>query len=159
MTPLFPRSFDNAYRGARLAFVILGAVALLKLVIGTNTFFNTRFVVAAADGLPFSSYGDQAGNMILDLYQVWGLSQILLALLCVLALIRYRTMAPLLLLVLLTEQLGRKAAFMDHTVARAADVTLVLGVVPFPEFVNYSLTGALALAFLLSLVPRRGRTR
>lgn len=151
---LFPDRFDNDYRGARAALVILGLIAFIKAGQGVGAYVNPQFVAETADSLPLARYG-AAGSLILQLFQVWGLGQFLLALLSLLALIRYRSMTPLMLLVLLVEQVARKAIFLRQAPERKADTFLLLGHFPVAEVINYGFIAVLFLGLALSLTRPR----
>lgn len=149
---LFPRQFGNAWSGSRIAAWLLGTVIALKAVMGFNSVFFTRMVAVKADGIPLDSYGPAGARMVTVFFAQWGLGQMLLAFLGLVALVRYRSMIPLVLLLLLTEQLARKAIFMAHppvaAVARAPGLSV-------PLLFNLGFTVALLAAFALSLTVRR----
>jgi hypothetical protein len=50
LSRIFPRQFDNVYRGHRFGFWFFVPVVLMELSMGTNSLFNTRTVVMLADG-------------------------------------------------------------------------------------------------------------
>src|SRR5206468_3350683 len=116
---LFPAQLDNTYRGSRIAIWLLVPIVLAKLAIGGNVMIQTRMVATNADGIPLDSYNAAGAQAVLAFFALWGLGQAILALLGVLALIRYRSMIPLIYLVLLIEQLGRKALFLAKPIAHA----------------------------------------
>ncbi|MBY0422037.1 MAG: hypothetical protein K2Q06_07005, partial [Parvularculaceae bacterium] len=150
---LFPVAFDNAYRGSHVSLVLLGAVSLMKLGIGGGALYDTRMVLEDRDGLSLAAYGPAAADMLLAAFAVLGLSQVLLAGLSLLALIRYRAMAPLMLLVLTVEQIGRKAIFLSHPYDRPGGPRWQG--VALSDWINYGMATALVIALILSLTKRR----
>jgi hypothetical protein len=88
---------------------------------------------------------------VVFLFASWGLGLLLLSLLGVLALLRYRAMVPLMLLVMLIEQVGRKGISLVSPIMRAVESQgLSAG-----AMINWALTAALAVGLVLSLMPRK----
>lgn len=153
---LFPKQIDNDYRGGRLAIWLTVPVLLWKLAIGFHLagfapYVSNRYVLMAADGIPLDSYGAEAASWIVYLAASWGVASFLLCALCVLALLRYRAMLPLCVLLLALEQIGRKAVVTMQPIVRAeaADAP------GFGFYLNWAFTIALVAAFAISLVERR----
>jgi len=103
---LLPRTIDNTYRGQKLAFVPFILLTLLKLVIGTNSIIHGYDVMTKADGIPLATFPPAAVQAFLSLWALLGLSHIVIALLCILVLIRYRSMIPFMFVLLLLQNLG-----------------------------------------------------
>ena len=103
---LLPKSFDNNYRGHKLALWLFGLFALMKCVIGVNSIINGRAVMTGADGIPLDTYPAAAAQLLVALWALLGLSHIIVGALCVFALIRYRSMVPYLFALLLLQHLG-----------------------------------------------------
>ncbi len=72
-----------------------------------------------ADAIPLDSYSFAAAGAVISLYAQIGLYRLLLALLTVLALIRYRSMIPLLYLLLLAELLGSRLLDRLYPIAKS----------------------------------------
>lgn len=119
LSRLFPKQFDNDYQGGALAIWLLIPLALLKLVQGANVagfnpMVSSRHVLETADRVPIGEYPAEAAAHLVFIFAAWGLGVFLLGLLGVISLIRYRAMIPLVYLLLLIEQLWRKALSMIH---------------------------------------------
>lgn len=140
---LFPRQFDNNFRGHWLALWLLVPILLLKAVIGTNSILRTHDVAMGADGIPLDSYGGAAARSVVALFALLGLFQLLLALLGAVALIRYRAMVPFVYLFLLIQMLGNRGVAllrpMTETAAPGSAISL-------------GLLAATLLGFVLSLL-------
>lgn len=124
---IFPKQFDNVYRGHWLAIWLLVPVVLGKIAMGTNSIINTRQVLAGADGIPIDSYGAAAADVVTALFALGGLFQLLLGLQGALVLVRYRAMVPFMYLLLLVQQVGAKALLLAHPVVRTGVPTSQLG--------------------------------
>ena len=152
MLPIIPKTFDNSYRGQWLAIPFVALAALMKIAMSVSVILNTRFVVETADKIPLAHYGADAVQVILFLFQAWAVGHLLLALLAVLVLIRYRSMIPLATLLLLVEQLGRRVLLLMNP----------LPGVPHGDWssmgflINQGLLAALVIGLVLSLWKRAG---
>jgi hypothetical protein len=109
---LLPRTIDNTYRGQKLAYVPFVLLVLLKLVIGTNSIIHGYDVMTKADGLPLATFPPAAVQCLVSLWALLGLAHIVIGLLCVVVLIRYRSMIPLMFALLLVQNLG--AQLISH---------------------------------------------
>ena len=98
---LFPQRIDNTYRGHRLALWILAVLVLMKGGIGLGTILNGNAAATSADGIPLDTFGPAGGQAFLSIFAAWGLAQLMLNLVGLVALIRYRAMVPFIFVVLL----------------------------------------------------------
>ncbi|HUF17517.1 MAG TPA: hypothetical protein VMS12_05680 [Thermoanaerobaculia bacterium] len=143
---LLPRVIDNSYRGPKAALWLLCILAVIKVAMGLNSIFNGSFVLSSADGVPLATYPPPAAQTIVAIFALWALGQLLFALLAVLALVRYRTMTPLLFAILLAEHLGRKLILQFLPIIRSDAVPASL--------INAALLALMAGGLLLSLWHR-----
>jgi hypothetical protein len=103
---LLPKSFDNNHRGQKLALWIFGLFVLMKCVIGVNSIINGRVVMTSADGIPLETYPSAAVQSLVAIWALLGLSHIILGVLGIVALVRYRSMTPFLFALFLLQHLG-----------------------------------------------------
>ena len=153
-TRILPRQFDQSDRGSRLAIWLFVPIVLVNLIMGLNTMIATREVLQGADGIPLDSYAASAARIIVNSAKSWGLGHFLIASLGLLALVRYRSMIPLIYLVLLLENAGRKALHLTNPL----QLTTKSGEPSIGAMVNLALLVALLVGFALSLGGRRERT-
>jgi hypothetical protein len=106
--PLFPQRVDNTYRGYKLALWIFGLLVLMKLAISLNSIFNGFSVASSADGIPLDTFTPAGAQAVVSLFALLGLSHLMICLLCILVLVRYRALIPSMFALLLLEYLGRK---------------------------------------------------
>ena len=145
---LFPRQVDNRFDGHRSALWLLGFLVALKLVVSLNSIFNTALVAQGADGIPLDSFGPAAAREVLMLFALVALGQLILALIALAVLIRWRALVPFLYLVSLAEQLARRLLVESQDVTRSAAS-------PIAWYVTWGVLGLLALGLALSLLPAR----
>ena len=149
---LFPRRADNRFEGLRPALWLLGLLIFVKLAMSLNSIANTESVAVGADGIPLASYGPEAARQVLLMFALLALGQLAITLIALITLIRYRALVPLIYLVLLGEQLARRAIAQSYAApgARMTDVAW---------YVNYGLLTLLVVGLALSLIPARERRR
>ena len=157
LTRLLPKQIDNEYSGRVLAIWLLVPLALAKLLQGANVagFFGaekSRQVLVGVDKVPLGSFPAEAASHLVFLFAAWGLGVFILGLLGVVVLLRYRMMIPLMYLLLLIEQLGRKALATMHLgrpfLSFATDAA---------NLINWAFLGVIVIGLGLSLSRRRPR--
>ncbi len=147
LSRIFPRQFDNGYRGHWLAIALFVPVVALRAVMGFNAIAFTRTAAATADRIPLNSYGAAAADMVVALCALLGVYGLLLPVLSVAVLIRYRAMIPFMFVLLLLLQLGNRAVLMLHPTERSQAA-------PAGFYINLALLAATVVGFGLSLRQR-----
>ena len=143
---LFPKQFDNTYRGHWLGLILFGLLLALDAVIGTNSILNTHSVATGADGIPLDSYSPSAAREVMLEFALLGMWRLFFVLIGLVALIRYRAMIPFLFLLLLIQQLADKAVHALHPTD--ADFT-AKGLI-----IVWVMLGVIGAGFVLSLVGK-----
>lgn len=161
LSRLFPRTIDNSYQGHVLAVWLFAPVVLLKTamgfnVAGLNPWVTSRYILQTADGIPVDSFSAYGASVVVFMFASWGLCLLILALLSIVALIRYRAMLPLMILAMTVEQVGRKGIALINPILSSGD-----GHVSAGFWINWALSAALLLSLVLSLLkvektPARG---
>lgn len=95
---LFPRVADNTYRGNRLALVLFGLLTALKLLIGMRSMLDPVAVAQGADGIPIDSFSPDAAREVLSTFSLLGMHFVMVAVLSLIVLWRYRTLVPMMFL-------------------------------------------------------------
>jgi hypothetical protein len=140
---LLPRQFDNSYGGKVLALWLLGVVTVVRILQSVLVMANGRYVVQSADGIPLDAYPPTAAQTVVALFALLALQRLIVSLLCLLALARYRSVVPLTCTMLVMEQLARQVLLQFVPLART-------GAPPGPV-VNVVLLGLTVVALGLSL--------
>jgi len=153
---LLPRLVDNTYRGHKLALWLFAPVVIMKIAMGLNAIFNGHLVASSADGIPLDTFTDAGARTVVALFAIWGLAQLVICSLCVLALVRYRSAISFMFALLLLEFLSRKVIFYFLPLARTE---LPVGVIVNLILLAMMIVGlALALWNKGTLEERGGRT-
>ena len=146
LSRVLPRYFDNTYRGHRLALWLFGIILLMKTAIALGTVFNGRTAAQTADGIPLDSFGAAGAAAVVSLFAIWGLAQLVISTIGVLALVRYRAMVPLMLALFLFEHVMRRVIFLVLPIPRD-------GTAPGLA-INLALLAVMAVGLALSLRSR-----
>jgi hypothetical protein len=115
---ILPRQIDNAYRGHKAALWVFGVVVFMKTAMSLNSIFNGRQVAASADGIPLDSFTPAGAQAVVTLFAIWGLAHLAICALCIVVLVRYRAMVPLMLSLLLLEHVARRIIVWVMPIAR-----------------------------------------
>lgn len=158
LTGLLPKRLDNDYRGHVLAIWLLAPLAVIKLLQGANVAGilgtgTTRWILEGVDRVPLGRFPAEAVSHLLFLFAAWGLGIFVSGLLGMVVLFRYRAMIPLLYLLLLIEQAGRKTLSTIHL----GRPFVSLDATP-ANVINLAFLLVMAVGFLLSVSVRRRTT-
>lgn len=148
---LLPQPIDNTYRGYKLALWLFGLVVGVTILQGVMVIFNGHSIVMSADGIPLDKYTPEAAQTILGLWALRGLSRLIICLLCVLALVRYRSAIPLMFVVLILNYLAGQLILQFVTIPRT-------GTPPGP-IINFVMFVLMVIGLVLSLRSRGTRSR
>lgn len=144
---LFPKTFDNVYRGNIVGLWLFVPVMLIKALQCVESIFNAHDTAIRADGIPLATFPPAAATEIVSMFMLLGLYLLILPVQSIVVLIRYRSMVPFMYLSLLTLQLSTR---LLHALT---DPPTPVGDHPVGFYVNFGIMGVTALGFILSLVP------
>jgi hypothetical protein len=150
LNTLLPQVIDNRYRGRRAALWLLAFILLVKGAMGLNSIFNGHGVASSADGIPLDTFTPAGASAVVSFLALWGWSLLLFSLLGALALVRYRAMVPLVFLLLLLEQLGRKWILLALPIAKVG--------APPAFSINAALIAVMLIGLALSLWAKNKQT-
>ena len=144
---LFPSAFDNNFAGLRIALWVFYALTALTL-------WRSWHHLTAPDGgaqsiatIPLDSYPQGAAVTVIAIFALWGLSQLLIGLLYLLAAIRYRSLIPLFYLLMIVEYAVRMAIGTFKPIETAGTAPGAVG--------NLPLMVLAAVMLVLCLIPRK----
>jgi MYXO-CTERM domain-containing protein len=144
---LLPRRIDNSYRGHRIALWLFALLLFMKLAMSVNSILNASTVASSADGIPLDTYPPDAARTIVSLFALLGLSHLVICVLCLLVLVRYRSLIPFMFALLLLEHLSRRLILRLMPILRTGT--------PPGFYVNLALLAVMLVGLALSLRRRR----
>jgi len=156
MTLLFPKLIDNRYRGQWAALVLFVPVLVIKLLIGINIsglnpMIKPYDILQDVDGIPMDSFTAAAAYEIEFATAAWGGALVIIALFGGLAVVRYRALIPVAILMLFLEQSWRQVASIMEKIMAGAPLLSSAG-----AQINLAFSAALLAALVLSIIPRKG---
>ena len=105
---LLPRSVDNTYRGRKLALWLFVVVVAVKILQSMTVIFGGDSVLRSADGIPIDTYTPAGAQTVLAIWTLSGFDRLVIALLCVLVLVRYRSAITFMFALLAIHYLARE---------------------------------------------------
>ncbi len=104
---LFPPRVDNNYQGHPIALWLFVPITVITLGRSLVHIFVSDGGAQSIATIPLDSYSPAAADAVVRGFALWGLSQLLLAFVYVGVLWRWRTLLPLMYLLLVVEYVGR----------------------------------------------------
>ena len=144
---LFPRRIDNTYSGSKIALWIFGLIVALRITQSVMIIFNGPSTVQSADGVPLETYPAAAAQTIVAMFALSSVNRLIIALICVVVLVRYRSAVPMMFLVLGLSYLGGQLILQFIPIVRVGT--------PPGVVVNLTFFGLTIVGFVLSLWRRR----
>lgn len=155
MGRIFPRQFDNDYRGHWLAVVLFFLIFGLKAAQAISSLIMTRRIMTGADALPIDTYGAAGEQAAIGLFATLSMYGLILPAIGLVALVRYRSMIPLLFLMLIAVQGGARVVRQYYPIDRAVDAANSFAGHSIGFWVNNGILAATVIGLLLSLAGRR----
>ena len=115
---LLPRCADNTYHGHKLALWLFALLVLPKIDMSLNAIFNGYSVASTVDEIPLDTFTPAGSQTVVSLFALLGLSQLMICLLGILVLARYRSLVSLMFTLFLLEHLSRKLILQFTPIAR-----------------------------------------
>jgi hypothetical protein len=106
---ILPKRVDNRFRGHVLALWLFVPIASMKIAIGLLHVFSADGGAQSVSRMPLDTYPAGAAQNVIALMSRLGLEQLLLGLIALVVLLRYRALVPLMYLVFVAHYIGHEA--------------------------------------------------
>ena len=103
---LLPPRIDNTYRGYKLALWLFALVVAVRIIQSILIIFNGYSIAKGADGIPLDTFPPAAAQTVVAIFALSALNQLIISLLCILVLVRYRSAIPFMFVVLMLSYLA-----------------------------------------------------
>jgi hypothetical protein len=103
---MFPRTIVNVYRGRIIALWLLGGVLGVRIMQSALVLVTPATTVANVDGIPLGTYPAGAAQTIVAMYALYALTRLVISVIGVLVLLRYRELVPFMFMALLVNYLA-----------------------------------------------------
>ncbi|MFY9621382.1 MAG: hypothetical protein WAM70_08600 [Pyrinomonadaceae bacterium] len=144
---LLPRRIDNAYQGSKIALWILVLLIAVRTMQSVMILVNGYSIAQSADGIPLETYPAAAAQTIVALFALSAVNRLVISLICVVVLVRYRRAVPLMFLLLLVTYSAGQLVGRVVPIVRVGQ--------PPAAIMNLTLLGLTILGLVLSLWKRR----
>ncbi len=141
---VFPKTVDSDYKGSKITLYVFTILAVVSMIRSIIHFLAPDGGAGSIAGLDLSK---GAENIIFS-FGLWGLSQFLFALIQLLVAFRYKTLIPLMYLMLIIEIVGRISIGIIKS-------PILLNGTPPGGVANYILLPVISVMFVLSLKAKR----
>ena len=105
LSRILPARIDNRYRGHVLALWLFVPVALQRVALGLTHLLKADGGAQSISTIPLDTYPPAAAQNLIGLFARMGLEQLLFGALCLLVLLRYRALIPLMYLLIVVHYL------------------------------------------------------
>jgi hypothetical protein len=142
---VLPQSLDNEYRGSKLALWLFGLVVLIKSVQSLSIILAGNYTAMGADGIPLDTFPPAVAQTVLAVFAQQSLWRLTFCLLCLIALLRYRSAVPLMFALLVVNYLAGQIIFRFVPLPR-------VGTPPGPV-INLIIFSLMVVGLVLSVWP------
>jgi hypothetical protein len=104
---VLPARLDNDYQGHPLALWVFVLITLMTIVRSLIHIFLPDGGAQAIATIPLDGMTRGGAEGVVTVFALWGLSQLLMAFVYLATLVRYRTLLPLMYLLIIVEYVGR----------------------------------------------------
>lgn len=103
LTRVLPKEFNNQFGGNRIALYFFYAITAVTLWRSQHHLFAPDGGAQSIATIPLDTYTQGGAAAVIGVFALWGLSQLVIGILYLLACVRYRSMIPLLYLLGILE--------------------------------------------------------
>ena len=118
LSKLLPQLVDNTYHGRTLALWLFAVVVAVKSLQCVLIMFKGSYVLRGADGIPLDTYTTAGAQAVVSVWALASLNRLIICLLCVLVLVRYRSLITFMFSVLALQYLASEAIFRAMPIVR-----------------------------------------
>ena len=146
LSRIFPKLLDNQYRGNKIAVWLFVLLTVMNAGISCVAIFKPDGGAQSADGIPLDTYGPAAAQAVIGVVAFLGLANLLLYIVFIVALIRYRSMIPLMYVLIVLSWLAHKGIGLMKPIVRAGTSS--------GHYVTWSLFALSVIGLILSVTGK-----
>jgi len=107
MNKILPATIDNTFRGNKIALWFFYLITLVTIVRSCIHIFKYDGGAQSIATIPLDSYTDAGAATVILIFSYWGLGQLMFGIIQLVVAIRYKSLIPLMYLMLVIEWAGR----------------------------------------------------
>ena len=109
MKKLIPETIENKIPSNKFVYYFTWLLVAFNFFRSLEHIFNEDGGAESIAGIPLESYSSEAANNIISIFAQWGFSQLVLACILLLVVLKMREFIPLMLLIIALENIVRGA--------------------------------------------------
>jgi len=109
MKKIIPETIDNKIPSNKFVYYFTWSLFAFNYFRSLEHIFNEDGGAESIAGIPLESYSSEAANNLISIFAQWGFSQLVLACIILLVLLKMREFIPLMLLIIALENILRGA--------------------------------------------------
>ena len=109
MKNIIPKSIENQIPNNKFVYYFTWLLVVFNFFRSLEHIFNEDGGAESIAGIPLESYSSEAANNIISIFAQWGFSQLVLACILLLVVLKMREFIPLMLLIIALENILRGA--------------------------------------------------
>jgi hypothetical protein len=100
---IFPSIIDNSFYGGRIPLYVFCIITIITLWRSQHHLFSSDGGAQSIATIPLHTFSESAQLAVIGVFSLWGLSQLIIALVYLIASIRYKSLIPLLYVLMIVE--------------------------------------------------------
>ncbi|MFT6807535.1 MAG: hypothetical protein ACJA01_000755 [Saprospiraceae bacterium] len=104
---ILPIVVNNNYRGQKIALWFFYLITAVTVVRSCIHMFKSDGGAQSIGAIPLDTYSDGAAGVVIGIFAYWGLSQLMFGIMQVIVALKYKSLIPLMYLMLILEWAGR----------------------------------------------------
>lgn len=100
---ILPKHIDNTYDGNKIALYVFYVITVITLWRSQHHVFTPDGDAQTIATIPLDTFSKAGAQAVIGAFSLWGLSQLIIAILYVIVGIRYRALVPLMYLLIIFE--------------------------------------------------------
>jgi len=143
LNKILPKKLENKFTGHKIAlyaFVIITIITIARSLIHILTQDGGAQSIAT---IPIDNYPTQAANAVILIFAYWGISQLIIGILYLIVILRYKDLIPLMYIFLILEYSARLGTGLLKPIETVSTAPGAIG--------NYLAIPVMIVLFLLSL--------
>ena len=138
MKKIIPDTIENRIPNNKFVYYFTWLLVAFNFFRSLEHIFNEDGGAESIAGIPLESYSSEAANNIISIFAQWGFSQLVLACILLLVVLKMREFIPLMLLIIALENILRGAVGLYKPLilgdAPPGAVSPIIGLVTFAVF-------------------------
>ena len=140
---ILPPTIDNNYKGNKIALWFFYLITAMTVVRSCIHIFKDDGGAQSIATIPLDTFTEGGADVVILIFAYWGLSQLMFGIIQVIIAFRYKSLIPLMYLMLVFEYLGRFVISLFKTIETTGQAPAGIG--------NMVLPGICLLMFILSI--------